>query len=77
MRRLGGAEWTWFPLQAPMAWRYADAITQSHTYTAAVGALNLRLHNYQSGGPVSFDWARVRKAVSPAPAITVGSVESY
>ena len=59
------------------AWRYADAITQSHTYAAAIGALNLRLHNYQSGGPVSFDWARVRKAVSPAPAVTVGSVETY
>lgn len=59
------------------AYRMADVIVQSRTYTAAIGALNLRLHNYQSGGSVSFDWARVRKAVSPAPTVAVGTVETY
>ena len=59
------------------AYRMADVMAQTRTYTAAIGALNLRLHNYQSGGSVSFDWARVRKAVSPAPSVAVGSVETY
>ena len=59
------------------AYRMADVIAQTRTYTAAIGALNLRLHNYASGGSVSFDWARVRKAVSPAPTVAVGSVETY
>ena len=59
------------------AYRVADVIAQTRTYAATIGALNLRLHNYQSGGAVSFDWARVRKAVSPAPSVAVGSVQSY
>jgi hypothetical protein len=58
------------------AYRLADVIAEGRTYSAAIGALNLRLHNYQSGGSVSFDWARVRKAVSPAPSVAVGSVET-
>lgn len=59
------------------AFRRADTIVQSHTYTQAIGALNLRLHVFQMNGTVSFDWVRVRKAVSPAPTVTVGSVENY
>lgn len=59
------------------AYRMADVIVQSRTFTAAIGALNLRLHNYMSGGSVSFDWARVRKAVSPAPGVAVGTVETF
>lgn len=59
------------------AYRIADVIAENHAFTATVGALNLRLHNYQSGGSVSFDWARVRKAVSPAPTVAVGTVETY
>jgi len=59
------------------AWRFADVIGQTHTYATAMSALNIRLHNYQSGGSVSFDWARVRKAVSPPPTVAVGSVETY
>jgi len=59
------------------AFRLADTIVQNHTYTGPIGPLNLRLHVYQGGGNVSFDWVRVRKAVSPAPTVTVGTVESY
>ena len=59
------------------AFRLADAIVQSHTYTDPIGALNLRLHVLQGSGTVSFDWVRVRKAVAPAPTVTVGSVETY
>jgi len=59
------------------AFRLADAIVKSHTYTGVIGALNLRLHVYQGAGSVSFDWVRVRKAVSPAPMVSVGSVETY
>ena len=59
------------------AYRLADVIVDSHTNTSTVGALNLRLHVLQMGGSVSFDWVRVRKAVSPAPTVMVGSVETY
>jgi hypothetical protein len=59
------------------AFRLADAIVKNHTYTGPIGALNLRLHVYSGSGNVSFDWVRVRKAVSPAPTVTVGSVETY
>jgi hypothetical protein len=61
------------------AFRVADVIVQTRTYATSLAAtsFNLRLHNYQSGGTVSFDWARVRKAVTPAPAVTVGAVETY
>jgi len=61
------------------AFRLADAIVQTRTYATSLAAtpLNLRLHNYQSGGTISFDWARVRKAANPAPAVTVGTVETY
>jgi hypothetical protein len=59
------------------AYRMADAIVDSHTFTGTVGALNIRLHNYNSGGSISFDWARVRKAVSPAPSVATGTVETF
>ena len=61
------------------AFRLADTIVDTHTYTQAIGALNLRLNVLQGngGGTVSFDWIRVRKAVSPAPTVSVGSVETY
>jgi hypothetical protein len=61
------------------AFRQADAIVQTRTYGASMAAtsFNLRLHNYSSGGSVSFDMARVRKAVNPAPAVAVGAVETY
>jgi hypothetical protein len=59
------------------AFRLADAIVDSHTYTQAINALNLRLAVLQGSGTVAFDWVRVRKAVSPAPTVSVGSVETY
>ena len=61
------------------AFRLADVIVETRTYATSLAAttFNLRLHNYQSGGTISFDWARVRKAVNPAPAVTVGAVETY
>ena len=59
------------------AFRLADAIVDTHTYTQAIGALNLRLAVLQGSGTVSFDWVLVRKAVSPPPGVTVGSVETY
>lgn len=59
------------------AFRLADAIVDTHTNTSTIGALNLRLSVLQAGGTVSFDWVRVRKAVSPAPTVTVGTVETY
>jgi hypothetical protein len=62
---------------ATSAFRLADAIVDNHTNTSAIGALNLRLHVLQTGGTVSFDWVRVRKAVSPAPGVAVGTVETY
>jgi len=61
------------------AFRLADVIVQTRTYATSLAAtsFNLRLHNYNSGGTISFDWARVRKAANPAPAVTAGSVETY
>jgi hypothetical protein len=61
------------------AWRVADAVVQQHTYATSLAAtaFNIRLHNYNSGDTVSFDWARVRKAVNPAPSVTVGTFETY
>ncbi|HSN27574.1 MAG TPA: hypothetical protein VLT45_14880 [Kofleriaceae bacterium] len=59
------------------AFRLADAIVDTHTNTSNIGALNLRLSVLQAGGTVSFDWVRVRKAVSPAPMVSVGTVETY
>ncbi len=59
------------------AFRLADTIVDSHTNTSNIPALNLRLHVLQGSGTVSWDWVRVRKAVSPAPMVSVGSVETY
>jgi len=62
---------------ATSAFRLADVIVDNHTNASTFGPLNLRLHVLQNSGTVSFDWVRVRKAVSPAPTVTVGSVETY
>lgn len=60
------------------AFRVADVIVDNHTNASVIGPLNLRLHVYfQPSGTVAFDWIRVRKAVSPAPGVTVGTVETY
>jgi Domain of unknown function (DUF2341) len=45
-------------------------------YGGTIGqAMNVRLHNYQSGGTVQFHMARVRKAVNPPPMVSLGAVE--
>lgn len=59
------------------AFRFADTIVDTHTYTSTVGALNVRLDVIQASGTVSLDWVRMRKAVSPAPGVSVGTVETY
>jgi hypothetical protein len=38
--------------------------------------MHVRLHNYQSSGTLQFLMARVRKAVTPIPSVTVGEVEA-
>lgn len=58
------------------AFRLADAVVDSRT-TNITSPLNLRLHVLQSGSTVSFDWVRVRKVVTPAPTVSVGTVETY
>lgn len=56
--------------------RYHDAFAGSIPYGGTITqAMNVRLHNYQSGGPIQFHMARVRKAVDPIPTVTLGDVE--
>jgi hypothetical protein len=64
---------------------YGTAAGFRHT-NAAVGLIqygvpitqqmNVRFHNYQSGGPIQLAMARVRKAVNPIPDVTLGAVEN-
>ena len=57
--------------------RYNNDPVGTIQYGGTVGqAMNVRLHNYQSGGTVQFHMARVRKAVSPPPMASLGAVES-
>jgi hypothetical protein len=61
------------------AWRYNDVVVETHVYGVSMAAtsFNVRLHNYASGGDVSFDMARVRKAANPPPTVSVGTIETY
>ena len=57
--------------------RYGNMSVGSLSYGGTISqAMNVRLHNYQSGGTIQFQMARVRKAVAPIPAVTVGEVEA-
>ncbi len=56
--------------------RSSNADAGSIPYGGSIGSMNVRLHNYQSAGAIEFLMARVRKAVSPIPTVTLGSVEN-
>ena len=57
--------------------RHGNAVVGTRTYnTPVMPPMNVRLHNYQSGGAIQFLMARVRKAVDPIPAVTLGPVET-
>jgi hypothetical protein len=56
--------------------RYHNDPVGTVPYGATIGqAMNVRLHNYMSGGTVQFHMARVRKAVDPPPTVSLGAVE--
>lgn len=61
-------------------YRLADVPYQTHVY-APMGLppamLDVRLWNISNSDPVSYDWVRVRQAVNPPPAATVGAPETY
>ncbi len=60
-----------------VGFRHGNVGVAALTYNSPVATpMNVRLHNYQSGGPVQFQMARVRKAVNPIPTVTLGPVEN-
>jgi hypothetical protein len=57
-------------------YRYDDAVSETHVYDLSPPAtLSVRLWNGQSSPSVSYDMVRVRQAVDPPPAVTVGAAE--
>ena len=62
------------------AYRLADAIVQSHVYAPMQpppAQVDVRLWDGDATAIVSYDMVRVRQAVNPPPAVTVGPAESY
>jgi hypothetical protein len=55
--------------------RYQNAPAGTLAYGGSIGSMNVRVHNYQSGGTIQLLMARVRKAVNPIPAVTLGEIE--
>lgn len=71
-----GGPFYWFKLVAPI-FKFENAVHETHTYDVAPpGAFSVRLWNYNSSPTVSFDMVRVRKAIDPAPTVTIGAAES-
>jgi len=60
-------------------YRYQDEIAQHHAHGSLVDPtqLNFRLHNHSATTAVSYHMARVRHAIDPPPAVTLGAAETY
>ncbi|HWO25429.1 MAG TPA: DUF2341 domain-containing protein [Kofleriaceae bacterium] len=56
--------------------RYNNAPVGTISYGGNIGLMNVRLHNYQSGGTIQILMARVRRAVYPVPTATLEAVET-
>ncbi len=60
-----------------VGFRHGNVGVATLTYNSPVATpMNVRLHNYQSGGAIQLLMARVRKAVNPIPTVTLGPVEN-
>lgn len=61
-------------------YRLEDAVYQTHIYAPMQpppAQVDVRLWDGSDTTTVSFDWVRVRQAVNPPPAATVGAAETY
>jgi hypothetical protein len=61
-------------------YRLEDAPQESHVYAPMQpppAMMDVRLWDGSNTTTVSYDWVRVRHAVNPPPAVTVGAPETY
>jgi Domain of unknown function (DUF2341) len=56
--------------------RYNNVPASPISYGGAIGSMNVRVHNYQSGGSIQISMVRVRKAIYPVPTATLEAVET-